>query len=258
METNQKNLQQEEEITIDLWDLLKTLWGKAPIIALAGIVCGLLAFIGTKTMITPMYDSVTKAYVISKQDANMVTAADLQTGTQLTKDYMELVKSRPVLEEVIAVLDLDMSVEGLANSIRVETPADTRILKITVRNEDPKMAKEIADEVRKSMSEQIKRVMNIDSVNTVEEANLPTEKASPSTMKNTALGLMLGVLISAGIIVVMHLLDDTIKTPEDVEKYLELNVLASLPLREDLKKTKKTRITKKNQNRKNAKGHKRG
>lgn len=241
MEKN--NSFEQDEVTIDIGELFAALWSKAHIILLAGVVCALAAFLGTKLLITPQYDSVTKIYVISKQNENAVTSSDLQTGTLLTKDYMEMVKSRPVLEEVISVLNLDMSVNALADTITVETPAETRMIKITVRNADPKLAKSIADAVRESASIQIQEVMNIDAVNTVENANLPTEKASPSTAKNTMLGGLLGALLAIAVIVVIFILDDTIKTPEDVERYLELNVLASLPIREGTQKGKKVKMT---------------
>lgn len=232
---------EQDEITIDIGELLSVLWSKAHIIILAGIVFALAAFAGTKLLITPQYDSVTKIFVITKQNENTVTSSDLQTGTLLTKDYIEMVKSRPVLEEVIAVLNLDMTVEQLANAITVATPAETRMISIIVRNEDPKRAKEIADAVREAAGIQIKNVMDIDAVNTVEEANLPTQKASPNTMKNTLLGAVLGVVIAIGITVLFFILDDTIKTSDDVERYLELNVLASLPLKEGAKKSKKAK-----------------
>lgn len=232
---------EQDEITIDIGELLSVLWSKAHIIILAGIVFALAAFAGTKLLITPQYDSVTKIFVITKQNENTVTSSDLQTGTLLTKDYIEMVKSRPVLEEVIAVLNLDMTVEQLANAITVATPAETRMISIIVRNEDPKRAKEIADAVREAAGIQIKNVMDIDAVNTVEEANLPTQKASPNTMKNTLLGAILGVVIAIGITVLFFILDDTIKTSDDVERYLELNVLASLPLKEGAKKSKKAK-----------------
>lgn len=236
---------EQDEITIDIGELIAALWKKAHIIILAGVVCALAAFLGTKMFITPKYDSVTKIYVISKQNDATVTSGDLQTGNMLAKDYMEMVKSRPVLEEVISVLNLDMSTGALLNCITVEAPADTRMIKITVRHEDPKMAKDIADAVRDAASVQIKDVMNIDAVNTVEDGNLPTVKASPSTMKNTVLGGFLGVILAMGIIVLIHVLDDTIKTPDDVERYLELNVLASLPIKEGTKKNKKAKTPKK-------------
>lgn len=231
-----------DEITIDLTELFMAIWRKLHLVILAGIVVALFAFIGTKLFITPMYTSVTKVYVLSKQDGNASpTYSDLQTGSSLTKDYMELVKSRPVLEQVIAILNLDMKAEELADTITVDTPTDTRILRISVENEDPKTAKEIADAIRESVSIQITEIMDADSVNTVEVGNLPTEPSSPSTMKNMLIGGILGVLLAIGIIVLIYILDDTIKTPEDVEYYLGLNVLTSIPIEEGVKKSKKVK-----------------
>lgn len=154
---------------------------------------------------------------------------------------MELVKSRPVLEQVIAVLNLDMTSEELSEMITVENTADTRILTIRVESEDPKEAKAIADAVCESVSVQIPEIMNADSVNTVEEGNLPTSPSSPNLMKNMALGGLLGLLLAIGIIALIYILDDTVKTPEDVENFLGLNVLTSIPISEGFKKTKKVK-----------------
>ena len=104
--------------------------------------------------------------------------------------------------------------------ITTETPTDTRIMSISVTDDDPKEAKQIADTLRKAVSVQITEIMNADSVNTVEEGNLPTSPSSPNVKKN----MMLGALI--------FILDDTVKTPDDVEKYLGLNVLTSIPIQE--------------------------
>lgn len=236
MEKNREN----DEITIDLSELFMVLWSKAHIILLAGIVMALLAFVGTKLLITPMYTSETKMYVLSKQDSSAsVTYSDLQTGSQLTKDYMELVKTRPVLEQVISKLGLKEEPEELAKRISVNTATETRIMSILVEDKDPTQAKKIANELREAVGVQITEIMDADSVNTVEEASLPLNPSSPSTMKNTAIGGILGILIAVGVIVLIFVLDDTIKTPEDVEHYLGLNVLSSLPIKEGTVSTKK-------------------
>ena len=102
--------------------------------------------------------------------------------------------------------------------ISVSTPTDTRIMTVSVESANPKQAKEIADTVREAVSVQIKEIMSVDSVNTVEEGNLPTSPSSPNTMKNMMFGGILGFVIAAGIITLIYLLDDTIKTPEDLRK----------------------------------------
>lgn len=237
---NIKQSREDGEVTIDLLELFTVLLGKAHIILLAGVFTALLALVGTKMLLTPMYRSVTKVYVLSKQDNTAsVTYSDLQTGTQLVKDYMELVKSRPVLEQTISVLNLDMEPEELKERITTETSGDTRIFSISVVDEDPKKARDIVNAVREAVSIQITEVMDADAVNTVEEGNLPKSPASPSLKKNAVIGGLLGVIVAAGIFVLIFLLDDTIKTPADVERYLDLNVLASIPISEGEDKSRR-------------------
>lgn len=231
-----------DEITIDLTELLSFLWEKAYIIILAGIVAALVAFGGTQLLITPKYTSSTSMYMLTRSDGNSgLTTSDLQTGTQLTQDYMELVKSRTVLEQVISVLNLDMTPEELSSTITTSNTENTRILTIQVENEDPELAREIADAVREAASVTIEDIMEIDAVNTIEMANLPENPSSPSVMRNTAIGGLLGIVLAAGILVLIFILDDTIKTPDDVENYLGLNVLTSIPIQEGEQKVKKTK-----------------
>ena len=232
----------EDGIEFDLSEIIGALLKKAHIILLSGIIVALLAFIGTKLFITPMYTSETKVYVLSKSDgAAGVTTSDLQAGSYLTKDYSELVTSRTVMEQVIALLNLDMKPEELMKMVSVESATDSRILTIKVENEDPKKANEIADAVREAVSVQITEIMDADAVNTVQKADLPDEPSSPSTMKNMFLGGMYGIILAIIVIVLIVLLDDTVKTPEDVEKYLGLNTLTSIPIVDGAKKNKKTK-----------------
>lgn len=225
---------QDDEVTIDLMELFSALWAKKTIIILSAVFMALVAFVGTKMFVTPKYTSVTKLFVMTKNDDTSASATytDLQTGSMLAKDYMELVKSRPVLEKTISKLKLDVEPEELAGMITTETPTDTRIMSISVTDDDPKEAKQIADTLRKAVSVQITEIMSADSVNTVEEGNLPTSPSSPNVKKNMMLGALLGLVISMGLIVLISILDDTVKTPDDVEKYLGLNVLTSIPIQE--------------------------
>ena len=233
---------ENDEITIDLTELFAVLWARAYIIIIAGLLLALVAFAGTQLFITPKYTSTTSMYMLTKSnESGMITSADLQTGTQLTQDYTELVKSRTVLEEVISVLNLEMEPEELSDAITTSNPDNTRILTIQVENEDPEVAREIADAVRESASNTIQDIMEIDAVNIVEEANLPTQPSSPSVFRNTAIGGFIGIIIAMGIIVLIYILDDTIKTPEDVENYLGLNVLTSIPIQEGEQKPKRVK-----------------
>ena len=231
-----------EELTIDLAELFSVLWSKIYLIILVGLIAALAAFAGTKIFITPEYTSSTSMYMLTRsQSGGTITSSDLQTGTQLTQDYMEMVKSRSVLEQVISVLNLDMSTQELSSSVATENKTNTRILTISVSNEEPELAQEIANTLRETVSVKIREIMEIDAVNTIEEANFPSAPSSPNVMRNTMLGGILGVLVTAGILVIIFLFDDTIKTPDDVEHYLGLNVLTSIPVTEGEEKGKKTK-----------------
>ena len=224
--------QRDEEMEIDLMEIFLLLLHQLPLILSAGVLTALCLFLGTKLLIAPTYESTTKIYILSKQESSSLTYSDLQLGSQLTADYAELIQSRFVLEEVIQVLDLDTTYEKLSERVTVTTPEDTRILSITVTDTDPVRAMETANAIREVASVHITNVMDIEAVNVVETANMPTSQAGPGTLKNTLIGGVLGVLAVTAVLVVRFLLDDTIKTTEDVEKYLQLSVLAVIPLNE--------------------------
>ena len=235
----QQNLQDNTDIEIDVLELFHVLLNKFWIILLAGIIAGLAFIGGTILFITPQYESTTKMYVLSKQDNNTLTQQDMQTSLSLTKDYAEMIQSRTVTEAVIAQLGLDMTHEQLVNKISVSNTTDTRIITISVLDKDPYMARDIANAVRDTAAEHIKNVMNSEAVNVVDEANIPAEKYSPSVSKNGLIGGVLGCMIAVAIILIRFIMNDTIQTAEDVERYLQLSTLGTIPLLQTDKKKKK-------------------
>ena len=240
-----ENRTENDEIEIDLLEIFSILLSKLWLILSAGLFMALVCFAVSKFLLTPTYESTTKIYILNKTDNSSVTFSDVQMGTQLTKDYAELINSRYVLEEVIQKLSLPMEYKQLLNKVSVTTPSDTRIVSITVTDTDPVQAMHIANCIREAASDHIQNVMDIEAVNVVETANMPTEKAGPSVMKWTLIGGLLGVLLLCAIILVQYLLDDTIKSSEDVEKYLGLSTLALIPVAEDESTGKKKKKRKK-------------
>ena len=240
MET--QNTQPSDEIEINLVEVFRVLMAKLPLMAVVGLLTALIAFLISTFAITPTYESTTRIYILNKQENASVTYSDLQMGTQLTKDYAELIQSRFVLETVIDTLGLDMDYSSLKGMVSVTATTDTRIISITVSSPDPVQAMDIANAIREAGAAHITSVMDLEAVNVAETANLPTQKASPSVLKNTLIGGILGVLFVAAVAVIRYLVDDTIKTSEDVEKYLGLSTLALIPMSEaDRKNKKKTR-----------------
>ena len=233
-----------DEIEIDLGEVFHLVISKLGVIILSGILLGVLSIIGTMLFITPKYESTTKIMVLNKQDNNTLTSADMQTSTQLTKDYAELIQSRTVLEGVIAQLNLDMTYKEMLNKVSVETSSDSRIVSISVTDEDPYTASEVANAVRDMAAEHIQSVMDIEAVNVVDTANIPNEKASPSLAKNGVIGGLLGVIIAMAAVIIIYLTNDTIKVEEDVERYLGLSVLGSIPFSEKESRSKKKKSRK--------------
>lgn len=233
------NQRQNDEIEIDLVELFYVLLGHLWLIVSIGLFCALGGFMLSKFVIQPTYESTTKIYILNKSENTSVTYSDVQLGTQLTKDYAELINSRYVLDAVIQELSLTEEYDELLKKIDVSTPSDTRIVAITVSDHDPVQAMNIANSVRENASAHIQNVMDIDAVNVAETANMPTEKASPSCAKWALIGGLLGCFAICAIILLRHLMDDTIKSSEDVEKYLGLSTLALIPMRADEAVSKK-------------------
>ena len=223
--------QMEDEVVIDLGEVLRMILQHFVLIVEAGLALGAIAFLICSLLIPKTYVSTTQIYVLNRQsESATVTYSDLQSGTYLTKDYQELITSLPVLEQVIAQLQLECTTGELAGQISVNSPTDTRIIEISVEDTDPYMAREIADAVRVATSRQIAQVMDIEAVNIIQRANYPDGASGPATLRMTILGCAAGAFLACVILLVLYLMDDTIKTPDDVESVMGLSVLGSIPI----------------------------
>lgn len=239
MEKQQEN---GKEIEIDLLEIVQILLGRCWIILGAALIAALICFAVSAYVLAPVFESTTKIYILNKTDNAAVTYTDVQMGTQLTKDYAELINSRYVIENVINQLSLkDMDYKELMKKVSVHTPVDTRIVSITVEHTDPELAMRIANCIREIAGEHIQNVMDIEAVNVVETANMPLEKSGPSVVKWTLIGSVAGAFLACAVILIIFFLDDTIKSSEDVEKYLGLSTLAMIPVISEETTAKKKR-----------------
>ncbi len=227
-------------MTIDLVEVFQVIRHWLWLIVLVALACGTAAYAFSKFVLPEEFESTTKIYVLDKSGAggtnSQSTYSDLQVGMQLTKDYVELIKSRTVLEAVMKDNHLDQTYtyEQFAEMVNVQTPADTRIVTITVTNHDPALAQKLADDIRKRSGELIIKTMQIDAVNTYEKANYPDRKSAPSCGRWAVVAALIGALAVSAVVIARYLLDDTIKTSDDVEKYLGLSNLALIPFDESV------------------------
>lgn len=220
-----------DTVEIDLREIFAVLVHWLWLLVLTAVIAGAAAFAISRFVITPTYESTTRIVILNKQNDNStLTYSDLQMGSQLTKDYAELIKSRYVAEQVMNTFHTEVPYETFVKKVKVATPADTRIIDITITDPDPVLAKELVDEIRNVAAVRIKEVMDIEAVNVVDEGNFPDKPSNPNIVKWTVIGFLLGAFAAAAFVLIRFLLDDTIKSSEDIEKYLHLSTLALIPI----------------------------
>ena len=220
--------QRNDVIEIDLKEIVlllaRHIISIAAVTAAGGLAAGLISIY----CLTPMYTSTSQIYILTNQ-GTVVSLSDLQMGSSLANDYEELIRSRPVVEEVAERLKLDMKYEELLSYLSVANKDNTRIIRITVTYQDPVMAKELADTFAEVSQKRISEIMDLDEPTIVENAVAAEHQSSPNNRRTAIIGAILGMAAAAGIIILRYYLDDTIKTADDVEKYLGLNTLAAVP-----------------------------
>ena len=221
----------DNEIEIDLKDLILELLAFWKLIVLAAILAGVIGFAVSVFVMVPKYQSTSALYVLPRSNS-ITSLADLQTGASLTNDYLVVVKGRPVLEQVITNLGLNEDYKSMKERVSLNNPSNSRILEITVTDENPIAAKAIADEIAEVSSAFIAEKMEQDPPQILQYGYADGAPVSPSIIKNTVIGAFLGGVFACAVVIMSYLFNDLIMTPEDVEKKLGLNVLGTLPMEE--------------------------
>ena len=229
------NNQENKAVEIDVFAMLKTLWKRKFSIVLVALVFAIAAFGYSAFLAKKEYQSTSRIYVVSRQnqDNNALTNSDLQAGSYLVKDYREIILSQNVLSQAIEELKLDMAPAELSKKISVSVPTDTRILSITAKDGNPKEAARIANGLRNVAAEKIIAVTKVSDVTTLDEAEVPQSPSSPNIRRNVLLGFIAGAGLMVVLMVVVEVLDDRVKRPEDIEELMGLTLLGIVP---DIKK----------------------
>lgn len=237
----------EEETEIDLIDLAWALLDKIHYIVLCFLIGAVIMNAYSYFLVRPTYKSTAKMYVVSASKNSVVDLDALNIGTSLTADYEQLMLSYPVLEQVINKLNLDMDSDTLAKMITLENPTDTRILNINVVSTDPKSARDIANTLMDVSVDYLPKTKSTNAPNVAQKAKLADHKDGPSYTKYTMIGALAGAFLYCMYLVVKYLMDDTIHTADDMEKYFDIVPLAVIPDVEELaseKQQKKGKLEK--------------
>ena len=230
-------MKEKDRIEIDLVQMLKVLWKRKLIIALAAIISGAIAFGYSSFVIKPEFTSTTRIYVVNRNQGDKpgLTHQDLQAGSYLVKDYREIILSQDVLEKVVADQKLNIDAKTLARKVLVTVPVDTRIVSISVRDSLPEEASRIANALREVASQKIIAVTRVSDVTTLEEARPALSPSSPNIRRNTILGFGVGAGLVIIVVLLIELLDDRVKRPEDIEEVMHLSLLGVIPNLEKMK-----------------------
>ena len=229
------NNQENQAVEIDVFSMLKTLWKRKFSIVLVALVFAIAAFGYSAFLAKKEYQSTSRIYVVSRQnqDNNALTNSDLQAGSYLVKDYREIILSQNVLSQAIEELKLDLTPAELSKKISVSVPTDTRILSITAKDGDPKEAARIANGLRNVAAATIISLTKVSDVTTLDEAEVPQSPSSPNIRRNVLLGFIAGAGLMVVLMVVVEVLDDRVKRPEDIEELMGFTLLGIVP---DIKK----------------------
>lgn len=228
------NNKETNSIEIDVLALLRTIWRKKFLILLTALLTTGVAFAYSAFLVTPQYDATTRLYVVNQntEAGAGLTNQDLQAGSFLVKDYKEIILSQDVLQNVTTTLGVTGDIK---ENITVDIPLDTRILSITVRDSNPEQAATIANVLREEAAKKIVDVTKVSDVTTLEEATPAEEPSTPRTKRNMALGFIAGGFLATALVLMLEVLDDRVKRPQDIEEILGLTLLGIVPQANKLK-----------------------
>ena len=221
------------EETIELRELLEILLKRKLLIILMTVLCTVAGGVYSVFLITPMYNAETTMMVNGAKNmtdiASSLDIGSINLSQKLVVTYGEIVKSRIVLEQTIDSLKLDMTYEQLLRKTTAQQVGGTEILKIAVQDEDPAQAAIIANKISDVFVKEVMRILKVNNVETIDKA-IPIEKpVNVKTALNTAIAMILGLMMGVFTAFVLEYMDNTIKTENDVQKHLDLPVLGLIP-----------------------------
>lgn len=205
----------------------KRLW----LVIILPVIAALITFSVCSYYMEPVFEAKASLLVgiIPFDQEYQMSYDDILMYEQLIKTYSELTQSKLVAKETLSRLNNGMTLEELQSSITVTNKADSQIIEVTAQDTDPKMAADIANTLSQVFIEKVDSLMNSDDTKFMDRADIPIEPAKPRVMLNTAIAFFLGLMMSLGIIFLREYLDNTLKTENDIERYLAVTVLANVP-----------------------------
>lgn len=218
---------------IDLKEIFIMFWNKRVQLLLIVAAFFIIGFVYTMGFVTPEYTSSTTlvlAQINSEKTTDAITASDITLNSKLVSTYSELIKSKKVLREVISNLGINVKEETLRNGITVNAVKNTELIKITVTNKNAEVSAKVANEIAKVFEKQVAEIYNINNVHVVDEAEVATAPSNINHTNDILMFIAIGIVVAVAYVFILNMLDTTIKSVEEVEKLLDLPVIASIPM----------------------------
>ncbi len=234
---------------IDIKDLFLIFWNRKAEMFLIILITMLIGVIYSYFLVVPEYKASTKLVLAQsttgKRDTTeqAITQADVSLNSQLVSTYSEIIKSKTILREVINSMNIEYLEEAdLKKKISVKAVNETEVIEITVKDIDPNIAAEIANKIAEVFSEKVVDIYKISNIYILDKAEPSSKPSNTNHVKDIVIFGFVGTVISFGVVLIINMLDTTIKTEEDVENITGLIVLSSIPNYDvELKQKKKER-----------------
>jgi len=225
-----------DDVEIDLVPLLRELLHKWWIIAIAALLCGAVAFLVTKYAMTPKYTSDFSVFVSNKSGSGVAEVSndelsndDMSASQKLVQTYAVIITSRSVLTGAAIDCGLDMTYDELQDCVSTEIQDETQIIKVKVTTESPQDSLALSRSIEKVAKNYIESIISGSSMEFPDSPQLPEEPSSPNVLKNTAVGILLGILIAAAFIIIRKLADKRIHDEADLENMYHIPVIGTIP-----------------------------
>ena len=232
---------------LDLKELFNIFWHKKISVLVIVLISMIIGVIYTMGFTIPMYSSSTTLVLATSGNQDLskealitsATATELTVNSKLVSTYSELVKSKNILRQVISNLNIKIDENELRKNVKVSSVKDTELIEITVKDENPSYSAQIANEIAKVFTDKVKEIYNIENVQIVDEAEAADIPSNINHKKDVLISAIIGLAVSIFYVLLVNMLDTTVKTPEDIENATKLPVLASIPVYEtDIQKKK--------------------
>lgn len=228
-------LEMEETNEISLQEIFMILWNKVWVIILCTLIGGVAAFGISAFVLDPTYTSRVSMYVNSntERENTIANLNDINASQKLVSTYIEILKSDNVLSKVITETGFTYTPEQIRKMLTASAVNGTEIFEVKITTEDADEAAVIANTIAAVAPEEIIRVVKAGSVELIDEAVPATSPSSPNVLLNTIIGLMLGGVLSVLGVLVAEMLDNRIKTEDDLKKGYDFPILGTIPDLED-------------------------